>query len=263
MLAYLTWNVGPIIGKLGPLTFRYYSLLFSVMSLIGVGLVLWQTKKIGLNEDQRIQFAFYLLVAMIIGARLGQVLFYAPGFYFRHPLEIFKIWKGGLASHGATAALLIAVWLYARKIGRKFLELADRMTMSVAVAIIFVRIGNFFNHEIVGRVTDVPWAVEFLKSKAGTEPRHPSQLYESMLGMVVLAILLYLDAKVADRYGRGLLAGTLVIVYFGGRFFLEFFKEYQTLSPNFPLTMGQILSIPMIAVGIWWLRIAWKGRVKE
>jgi phosphatidylglycerol---prolipoprotein diacylglyceryl transferase len=263
------WDVSPTIIELGPIKLRYYGLLFASMLMGGFYLFRWQVLRGGYTEKQADRFLLLGVLGIVIGARLGHVLFYEPGRYLSNPLEILKIWKGGLASHGGTIGVLFACYLYARSENIKVREIFDRITFSAALAATAVRIGNFFNSEIVGRVTDVPWAIKFPRGyqDAGLPlelipARHPSQLYETMLGLFVLLTIYLIDRKFKEDRPLGLLFGTFAILYFGGRFFIEFFKEYQTVSAGSSmLTMGQYLSVPFFAIGIYFTYQAIKNPV--
>lgn len=253
------WDVSPVLLKLGPIQVRYYGLLFALM-LIG-GYYLWQWQMLRGGHTQREAEGFFLwgAIAVIAGARLGQVLFYDPGRYLANPIEILYVWRGGLASHGATIGLVLVLYLYARHLKLSKLEVLDRFSMSAALGALMVRIGNFMNSEIVGRVTDVPWAVKFPRCIYDRHlpldrvpGRHPSQIYEVFLGLFVLLALYLVDRKYKEERPLGLLAFLFFLLYFSGRFVVEFFKEYQTLSPERSfLTMGQWLSIPFVLIGAY------------
>jgi prolipoprotein diacylglyceryl transferase len=255
------WDLSPILLRLGPIQVRYYGLLFALM-LIG-GYYIWQWQMLRGGHTQREAEGFFLwgAIAVIAGSRLGQVLFYDPARYLANPIEILYVWKGGLASHGATLGLVLVLVLYARHLKLSRLEVLDRFTMSAALGALMVRIGNFMNSEIVGRVTDVPWAVKFPRSIYDSHlpldrvpARHPSQIYEVFLGIFVILSLYLVDRKYKEERPLGLLASLFFILYFSGRFVVEFFKAYQTLSPDRSvLTMGQWLSIPFVVIGCFML----------
>jgi prolipoprotein diacylglyceryl transferase len=217
----------------------------------------WQMLRGGHTEAQAEGFFLWGAIAVIGGSRLGQVLFYDPGRYLANPVEILYVWRGGLASHGATIGLVLVLVLYARHHRLSKLEIMDRFSMSAALGALMVRIGNFMNSEIVGRATDVPWAVKFPRCLYDrylpldqVPGRHPSQIYEVFLGFFVILSLYLCDRKLKEDRPLGLLASLFFLLYFSGRFIVEFFKEYQTLSPDgSPLTMGQYLSIPFILIG--------------
>ena len=249
----LTWELDPILIELGPISIRYYGVLFGLVFIGGFYLQRWQFMRGGGKENHARDFVTLGVIAVLAGSRLGHVIFYEPMRALRDPLWVFQIWKGGLASHGATIGLVLAVWYHARRFGQPFLEGADRFSFAAALGATLVRVGNFLNSEIVGRVTDGTWGVRFPRYDRDVIPaplRHPSQLYEVGLGLAVLGGLWVVD-RLAGRENRprGLLAATFFALYFTGRFIVEFFKEYQTLTPDFPLTMGQCLSIPAALLG--------------
>lgn len=255
----MVWDVDPILVRLGPLALRWYSLCFALGFVAGYFIV----QKIFRNERRDVtlldSLLVYLVVATLVGARIGHVVFYEPHRFLAHPLDIVKIWEGGLASHGGFAAVILALVLFTRRhreLG--FLWLADRLTIPVMLAAGFIRIGNFFNSEIVGRPADVPWAVVF--PAVDNLPRHPTQLYES-LGYVATSLVLYLRYRAAGgNPPRGQLLGTAMVVGFGWRFAIEFLKEPQAaFEASLPLNMGQLLSVPFILAGLW-LLVASGGR---
>jgi prolipoprotein diacylglyceryl transferase len=246
---------------LGPVQVRYYGLLFAAMLVGGYYLWRWQMLRGGHTERQAENFFLWGAIGVIGGSRLGQVLFYDPARYLANPIEILYIWKGGLASHGGTIGLVLVLYLYARKENLPKIEVLDRFSMSAALGALMVRIGNFMNSEIVGRVSDVPWAVKFPRCVYDSylplnkvPARHPSQIYEVFLGLFVLLALYLVDRKWKEERPLGLLASLFFLLYFSGRFVVEFFKAFQTLSPDrSPLTMGQWLSVPFILIGVYGL----------
>ena len=257
--SYFIWNLSPEIVRLGPFSIRYYSLLFVGVFLLGFVLWQWQMRRYGAEDEKIDKFLIWSIIAVVVGARLGHCIFYNPEYYLTAPWKIFMTWKGGLSSHGATAGLVAALWFFAYRFKYPFGEVMDRFTMSACVGATLVRIGNFLNSEIVGSVTDVPWAVRFMRyTDQGAYPRHPSQIYEVFLGIFVFLVLYFTDRSLGEKRPRWLMTGLFFSLYFSGRFFVEFFKEYQTLDPTFPLTMGQILSIlPAlfgIALTVWSVR---------
>jgi prolipoprotein diacylglyceryl transferase len=204
----------------------------------------------------------YGVLGVLIGSRLGHVLFYDLDHALEDPLWVFKIWTGGLASHGAVVGLIAAMFLFTRQRGVPFLEGADRFVFSAALGATLVRLGNFFNSEIVGRETHADWGVRFIHFDGPNAPlRHPSQLYEVGLGLLVMLCLYVADTATGkEKRPRGLLISVFFVVYFAGRFTVEYFKEYQKLPTDSPLTMGQYLSIPGFLLGVYGVQWALRRR---
>jgi phosphatidylglycerol:prolipoprotein diacylglycerol transferase len=245
---------------------RYYSLIFVLVFLGGYSLLNWQIRRGGGAQDEAGDFIVYGVLAVLIGARLGHVIFYDLDKALQEPLWVLQIWTGGLASHGAVIGLIVAMYLYTSSRGVSFLEGSDRFAFSAALGATLVRVGNLFNSEIVGRPTDGTWGVLFPRYDAGyaiTIPRHPSQVYEIALGLTVLGSLWLVDRLAGrEKRPRGLLISTFFLVYFAGRFGTEFFKEYEGITPEqSALTMGQWLSLPCIALGLWGLVWSLKARI--
>lgn len=263
------WNLDPIIFQLGSLQIRYYGLLFATAFYIGYRTLLWQFDRPKMDLDLARRFFLYLFFGAVLGSFFGHRIFYRWDVFINNPLSMFDIRGGmkGLASHGATIGILTAVFIFSRLSKIRYIELCDRVIFGVAIAATLVRVGNFFNSEIVGRQSDVAWAVCFPRYDRGALiPRHPSQIYETILGLSVL-ILLFLVDRWAGKEKRplGLLFGTFMTTYFAGRFIVEYFKEYQALPSGYPITMGQALSIPFFLLGvgviIWSLKVRKPGHV--
>ncbi|TGE17603.1 prolipoprotein diacylglyceryl transferase [Hymenobacter elongatus] len=267
MLAFITWDVSPIIAQIGPLTLRWYGLLFMSGFVFGTFILshIYKSEKVSPRWVDVI--TIYMLVGTIVGARLGHCLFYDPDYYLAHPLDILKIWEGGLASHGATIGILLACWFFARNNKFDYLWVLDRIVIVVALGGALIRTGNLFNSEIIGKVTDVPWAFKFVRyneihheaTNIPNELRHPTQMYEALFCIVLLLVLYAMWNRTKERTPRGLLFGLFVVFLFTQRFLGEFLKENQVAFENgLPLNMGQILSIPLILAGIWVLLRAGK-----
>jgi prolipoprotein diacylglyceryl transferase len=192
----------------------------------------------------------YIGVGTIIGARLGHCFFYEPGFYLSHPLEIFKIWEGGLASHGAAIGILFAIYLFCRKTQKSYFWVLDKVVVVVASAGVFIRTGNLMNSEIYGYPTDLPWAFIFVRDNS--LPSHPTQIYEALSYLLLFFFLYILYQKTKDKYEPGLVFGVFLILLFSIRFFWEFLKEPQVdAEKTWLLNLGQLLSIPFILLGIY------------
>jgi prolipoprotein diacylglyceryl transferase len=243
---------------------RWYGLLYAAALMGGFYIWRWQMLRGGFSEQQAERFLLMGVLAVIIGARFGHVAFYGVGHapdatFFDKIWDYIAFWKGGLASHGSTIALILILIYYARTESIPILEVIDRFAMSAAWGAIVIRIGNLMNSEIVGRKVDpeqVWLAFKFPQHDRGLPIeqvpwRHPSQLYEAGMAMVILAVLWAVDRYYGEKRPRGILAGGFLLLYFVARFTVEFFKEFQTLSPDNPLTRGQQLSLPFIAIGVF------------
>ncbi|WBA41911.1 prolipoprotein diacylglyceryl transferase [Hymenobacter canadensis] len=268
-LSYITWTADPILAKIGPLTLRWYGLLFMSGFVLGTFVLSHIYKSERVSPRWVDVITIYMLVGTILGARLGHVLFYDPSYYLtsEHFLEIFKIWEGGLASHGATLGILLATWLFARNNKFDYLWVLDRIVIVVALGGCMIRIGNLMNSEIIGRVTDVPWAFKFARyneihggnSNIPFELRHPTQIYEALFCIVLLVLLYFMWNRTKERTPRGQLFGLFVVLLFSFRVLVEFLKENQeAFEDRLPLNMGQLLSLPLIIMGLWVLLRAGK-----
>lgn len=244
----------PLLHKIGPIRVRYYGMMWALAFIVGYYLGTKMYRDAGKPQEELESLLTYIIIATVIGARLGQILFYEPRFYFSHPIQMLEIWNGGLASHGAAIGMIVAIWLYCRKYNYHFLWVTDRVVIPVAIGGSFVRIGNFFNSEIIGHVAHVPWAVIF--ERRDMLPRNPSQLYESLWYISLFIILWIIYRKYKSKPPEGLLFGFAMVYMFVGRFMIEFTKVRQAaFGHHWPLDVGQLLSIPFILLGIW---ILWK-----
>ena len=249
ILAYITWNVSPEMFSIGPLSVRWYGLLFASAFIFGYKVMQWVYKKDNKPVSDVEQLTVYMILGTVIGARLGHCLFYNPDFYLSNPLEILKVWKGGLASHGAAIGIIISLYFFAKKKKVTQLWILDRIVIVVASAGFFIRLGNLFNSEIIGKPTEVPWA--FIFTRVDNVPRHPAQLYESIAYFIIFLILLFIYKNKRDRLNDGFLFGLFLVLIFTFRFFVEFLKEVQSsFEAGMVLDMGQLLSIPFVILGI-------------
>jgi phosphatidylglycerol:prolipoprotein diacylglycerol transferase len=244
-------QIDPVAIQIGPLAIRWYGLMYLVGFAAAYGL---GRLRIARAMSGRVtlpvldDLLFYGVLGVILGGRLGYVLFYKPGYYFAHPLEIVAVWQGGMAFHGGFLGVLVAVWWVARKHGLRWLEVTDFLAPLSPLAFAAGRLGNFINGELWGRVTDVPWAMVF--RGAGPDPRHPSQLYQFALEGVALFVVLWLYSSKPRPVGA--VSAVFLIGYGAFRFAVEFFREPDDFLGLLALrlSMGQWLSIPMIAAGI-------------
>ncbi len=208
----------------------------------------------------------YMIVGIIVGARLGHCLFYEPAYYLANPFEMLKVWEGGLASHGGVIGIIIAVWLYSRKVTKlSTLWTFDRVMVPTGFTSAMIRFGNLMNHEIYGGPTDRPWGFRFIDNTYQwmhgaepiyTQPSHPTQIYEALVYLVVFAITMFLYFRTDAKDRKGLITGVGILIIFLFRFFVEFVKNVQVdeeyaMIANTGLNIGQWLSIPFVIWGIW------------
>ncbi len=240
-------DLTPVLVQLGPITIRWYGILLSAGIIIYYLLTRLIFKREGYPLSDIDGIIIYLFWGLIIGARLGEIFFYDPVFYFTNPIEIIKVWRGGLSSHGAAVGLFISYLLWTRTRNVKFTTYIDALVIGMPITAAFVRIGNFFNSEIVGKpVGDKSvhsnWGVVF--KKLGEDfPRHPAQLYEAVLSLAVFAVLFYSYRRYYKRTPPLFFLFLFMLLYFTGRFIIEFWKDLHVLPGWFPLSMGQFLSV--------------------
>lgn len=255
-------QIDPVLIELGPLAIRWYALAYVAGIFLGWMLLKRMSEQCSpplLSEKALDDVILYAVLGIILGGRLGYVLFYNPAYYFHFPLEALKVWQGGMSFHGGLVGITIAMLLFARRFQIPFLKLTDLLAICAPIGLFFGRLANFINGELWGRTTDVPWAVVF--PSGGDVPRHPSQLYEAMLeGALLFVILLWLSKQTALRVKPGVLSGLFLLGYGLARAFVEFFREPdEQLGFLFQFfTMGQLLSLPMVlgglALAVWSLR---------
>ena len=263
----INWNVDPELFRIGSFAVRWYGLLFVSGFVLGYWMFTKFFERENVDKGILDPLLYTLLLGTLVGARLGHCIFYQPDYYFGSWdgfLEIFQVWKGGLASHGGTIVLFFCMMWFARKYGPKnnfdFVWILDHLCIAVAFAATFIRLGNLFNSEIYGDVTSLPWGFVF-ERRGEVEPKHPTQLYEALSYLLLGIFLLWLYVKKLDKVYRGTFIGIFFIVCFGMRFIIEFIKEPQVeFEETMLLDMGQILSIPFIILGIGFLVYAWKKK---
>lgn len=265
-LLSVTWNVDPTLFTILGREIRWYGLLWVIGLIVAVYVVQRIFKREDLPEKWFDSLFIYMIVGIIAGARLGHCLFYEPAYYLANPLEMLKVWEGGLASHGGVIGIIIAVWLYSRKITKlSMLWTFDRVMVPTGFTAAMIRLGNLMNHEIYGGPTDQPWGFRFITNihywMQGAEPiysdpSHPTQIYEALAYLVVFGITMFLYFKTDAKDRKGLITGVGILIIFLFRFFVEYVKNVQVASEiamreNTGLILGQWLSIPFIIWGIW------------
>ena len=245
-------NFDPVAFSLGPLKVHWYGLMYLLGFIVAWLLARWRVRHYRLNwtDEQIGDLIFFAAVGVILGGRLGYMLFYGTEQWLANPLAFFKLWEGGMSFHGGLLGVAVALALFARKVNKPFLEIADFVAPLVPLGLAFGRMGNFINGELWGRVTDVPWAMVFPNSDG--QPRHPSQLYELGLEGIVLFILVWWYASKVRKPGR--VSGIFLIGYAISRLVVEGFRQPDPQLGYLAfhwLTMGQLLSLPMVLAGIW------------
>ncbi len=266
MLLSVTWNVDPVLFEVFGREIRWYGLLWVIGLIVAVYIVQRIFVHEKLPEKWFDALFIYMLMGIILGARLGHCLFYEPQYYLANPIEILKIWEGGLASHGGVIGIIIAVWIYSKRVTHKSpLWTFDRVMVPTGFTASMIRLGNLMNHEIYGGPTDLSWGFRFIDNlhlwmkgaePIYTEPSHPTQIYEALIYFLVFGITMYMYWKTNAKERQGLILGVGIALIFIARFFIEFVKNVQVESEiamreNTGLILGQWLSIPFIIWGIW------------
>lgn len=252
MQLFINWNPSPEMFTIPGIDWpvRWYGLMWA-LAFIGSHFVMNRIYKTeGRTEKDLDLLTLYIIVGTVLGARLGHCFFYDPGYYLSHPLDILKVYEGGLASHGGAIGILTGMYLYTRKTKESWLWVFDRIVVVVPLSGALIRFGNLMNSEIIGKPTDVPWA--FVFQSVDNVPRHPAQLYESIFCVFLFILMYYLWKNKRNNFGPGFMFGLLCVLLFTERFIDEFFKENQELFENsMSINMGQILSIPFVLIGLY------------
>lgn len=253
MLAHINWNIDPEIFSLGPFTVRYYGLMWAMAFYLGYVVFNRFVKREHLSEVFLDSLTVYMVVGTVIGARLGHCLFYEPSYYLSNPLEILKIWQGGLASHGAAIGILIALYLFARKHKVPMIYVVDRVVITVALGGAMIRLGNLMNSEIYGVETTLPWGFIFVRNHE-LFPKHPTQLYEALAYLLIFVVLYWYYGRKKGKTPTGFIFGVFLILLFAARFLIEYVKEPQVeFEKTMALNMGQWLSVPFIVAGVFFI----------
>ena len=268
ILSYITWNPDAEMIRIGGFAVRWYSMCW----LVGLALAYFLVRK--LYKEQKVKdglfdpLFIYCFIGILLGARLGHCIFYEPEYWLSSPQHVFEIfvpirfmpdgsWKftgyEGLASHGGTIGLTVALiiyWLRVRKHGLGIWQILDNIAIATPITACFIRLGNLVNSEIIGKVTDVPWA--FIFERVDMSPRHPGQLYEAIAYAIFFPIGWYLYRKHPERVGTGFFFGLCLVLIFTFRFFIEYTKDIQVAKEAaMTLNIGQILSIPFVLIGLY------------
>ncbi len=265
----ILWNPKPELFNLFGLSIRYYGLLWAVGIALAYMVVHYQYRDKKIDEKIFDPLFFYCFFGILIGARLGHCLFYQPEYYLHHfwemilPIKFLPDggWKftgyEGLASHGGTLGLMIALWLYCRKVKMHYLDVVDMIAVATPITACFIRLANLMNSEIIGKATDVAWAFCFLKAQGVPDPetpRHPAQLYEAIAYLILFFVMIYLYKKHDKQLRRGFYFGLCLTAIFVFRFFIEFLKEDQVaFEAGMTFNMGQWLSVPFVIIGVYFM----------
>lgn len=255
ILDFITWNADPVIFSLGPIALRWYGLAFAIGFIVGYNIVAKMFKHEGAPEKWLGVLLTYIVVATIIGSRLGHVFFYQWDYYSQHLDEIFKIWEGGLASHGGTIGNIIAILLFSWFVTKKNPSWTfDKLVVPVALVGGLIRLGNLMNSEIYGGVTDLPWGFVFVRD-GQTLPMHPTQIYEALCYFALFGLLMWMYWKKNAQERPWLITGVFFIGIFLPRFLIEYVKNVQVgkeveMIAEYGINMGQLLSIPFIIIGV-------------
>lgn len=264
MLASIVWNVNPEIVTLGPVVLRWYGIMWAIGFLVGYSIEEKVYNRERMPEENMEKLFLYMLIGTVIGARLGHCFFYDWEYYSRHLTEVLCVWKGGLSSHGGACGILLALYIFSRKVAHKsYMWVMDRIVLAVAICGACIRFGNLMNHEIYGHPSDVPWAFQFITNihawQNGADPiyslpSHPTQIYEMLYCLITFAVVMFLYWKTNARKFEGFIFGVFLIGIFLTRFLLEFIKNNQeSFEDAMALNMGQLLSVPLILWGIYLL----------
>lgn len=261
LLLYINWDPNPEFFNIFGISVRYYGLLWAVGIFFAYLIVRYQYRDKGISEKKFDPLFFYCFFGILIGSRLGHCLFYEPAYYLANPLEIFLPikflpgggWKftgyAGLASHGGTLGLIIALWLYVRKVKMNYMDALDMIAVATPITACFIRLANLMNSEIIGKVTNVPWA--FIFERVDLNPRHPAQLYEAIAYFIFFLIHMFLYKHYSKKLHRGFFFGLCLTLIFTFRFFIEFIKIDQVdFEATMTLNMGQWLSMPFVIIGV-------------
>ncbi len=267
----MVWDFDPVMFTVPGIDreIRWYGLFFALAFVFSHYIMNKVYKAENRSQEQLDILTLYIITGTIVGARLGHCLFYDPVYYLTHPLDLLKVWEGGLASHGGAIGIITAMWLYCRKTKESWLWIFDRIILVVPLSGMLIRLGNLANSEIVGNETTVPWGVQFMRNYddqlrlahegIAIPARHPAQVYEAVFCLFLFLLLFWLWKTKRQQFTKGSFFGLFCVLLFTERFIVEFFKIPQEgWEAGLPINMGQILSIPFIITGIIFLIMARK-----
>ena len=260
--------IDPVALQLGPVAIRWYGLAYAAGLILGwlyirrllSDAALWSGGRAPMTPDDVDELLLWVTGGVILGGRLGHVLFYQSGYYFSNPMEIFAIWQGGMSFHGGLLGTGLAMLLFARRHSISVWPVMDVVSAAVPIGLFFGRVANFINAEVVGSKTDMPWGMVF--PGWGAEPRHPAMLYEAALeGTVLFVVLAYLVYRRKAFSMPGLTTGAFLAGYAVFRIFCELFKivDYRLVHPDYSITKGMVYSVPMLILGLWFIHKARNG----
>jgi prolipoprotein diacylglyceryl transferase len=244
----ITNTINPIALSFGAVSIRWYGLLFSCGFIMGYIIMQFLFKRKGYKGEDLDKLLFYIFLGTVIGARLAHCLIYEPDYYLSHPIDILKVWQGGLASHGGTVGVFLAIFLFLRNKKYRFFELTDMLCIPVALVCTLIRIGNYCNSEILGKFTHSDYGVVFARLGENM-PRHPVQLYESLTYFMIFILLVCIYFYYKKR-PEGFILGLLLTLVFTSRMLLEPFKEEQAQYTTGFWNVGSLLSIPFVILGL-------------
>jgi len=257
---HFIWSADPVALSFGSVHVFWYGILFAIAILSGLEFMKWVYRREDKNVEELDTLFIYIVIGIVVGARLGHCFFYEPDFYLAHPMKIFAVWEGGLASHGGGLGVILALYLYCKKYKIDYLWLIDRIAIPTALFGFFVRMGNFMNSEIIGDPTDSVFGIVF--SRIDMLPRHPTQLYEAFSYLLIFLVLTFLYVQKGEKLQKGFLFGLFLVLIFSARFMIEFVKTKQAdYSLGIGLSTGQLLSIPFLILGIYLIMKAVRKKV--
>ena len=256
---HFVWSADPIALSFGSVHVFWYGILFATAILSGLEFMKWVYRQEKRDVESLDTLFVYIVIGIVVGARLGHCFFYEPDFYLAHPMKIFAVWEGGLASHGGGLGVILALYLYCKKYKLDYLWLLDRVAIPTALFGFFVRMGNFMNSEIIGNPTDSIFGIIF--TRVDMLPRHPTQLYEAFSYLAIFLFLTYVYKTKAKKLKNGFLFGLFLLLIFSARFLIEFVKTKQAdYTLGIGLSTGQLLSIPFLILGVYLIVQAMRKR---